>query len=105
MFDRICWLLISAHFLWLSFNVFTTGKGYVIYGYYNDYSDLKIIWGVFGLGGVIFFAYAIFGKFESFEEKIRICPKCEGIYKKEMVECPRCHMNLENLKGFYNRKR
>lgn len=78
-----------------------------IYGRYWDFTEIK--W-VFGVSLIIIGVFIIFNasrkKAKDFEEKLLICPKCKTPFNQKDVtdgQCPKCEVQLEDLKGFYER--
>ena len=56
--------------------------------------------------GIILIAFSFFKKSALVNNHFVICPKCEKtFYSREIPDskCPKCQVELEDLKGFYNR--
>jgi len=77
------------------------------FGYHFDLSELNIPIGiVLVLVGSIFIWSVLRNRNRMGTGGFLICPRCEAIYNKAEISektCPKCKVNLEELKGFYEK--
>lgn len=77
------------------------------YSHWFDFTGYNIFFGGFLiLIGFLILWSALRKKAKDFEEKLLICPKCKTSFNQKDItdgQCPRCEVQLEDLKGFYER--
>jgi len=76
------------------------------YRHYIDFGPYHYVFGLILLvcGGAILLS--VVRRKKTSDEKVVICPSCGRSYNQQDVprmECPTCQVELEDLKGFYDR--
>lgn len=101
-FPLIMGILLVHNALWLIIDPTWTSK----YGLVFDVSEYKVPWAV---SGMTIGLYSLWVAFKDKAEKgqdILICRVCNSPHPKNDVKdnkCPKCHVDLEPLEGFYDR--
>ena len=103
---KIAYLFVGAWIAVIGF-LLVVGRGFHFRGVKVDFGGTNALVGwTFIIMGIGIFVIALREKAKDFEDKFLICPKCKQPFNKKDVlgdRCPKCEVELEDLKGFYER--